>query len=173
MSNQPTPPNQQPPSDYQKWRHELELQDAQRAHDKLDDFQKYVNQAAGKTGELALRMALLINGGAAISLLTFIGTLPKEQKPAVAGTLVWFAVGVALAAAAIALAYFTNYFMVGIASSRLRKWEYPYVEPGPTTPLYKTLNIIFHIAAVLAGSASLAVFVYGVLQVRDVLTHLE
>jgi hypothetical protein len=168
MTDQHTPPNQEPPFDVKKWAFEVNRQHAQRAHDRLDEFHRYINEAAMKSGELALRMGLLINGGAAIALLTFIGSLPKEQKRAFAETLVWFASGVALAVAAIALSYFTNYFMAGIASSRLRTWEHPYIQEGPTTPRYRRLNIAFHIAAVVVGLASLA----AMLRVRDALTHL-
>jgi hypothetical protein len=165
LSNPPTPSDQ--PSAY-----EINRQNAQRAHDKLDDFHKYVNEAAIKTSELALRMALLINGGAAIALLTFVGTLPKEQKRIVADTLLWFAYGVATAAVAIALAYFTNYFMAGVASSKMRTWEHPYIQPGPKTGLYMALNRTCHIAAVICAVLSLAFFVCGVLSVRAALTLL-
>ena len=172
MTDQQTPPSQQPPFDYQKWLHEMKRQDAQRTHDKLDDFHRYVNEAAIKSGELALRISLLINGGAAVALLTFIGTLPKEQKHAFADNLVWFASGVALAVAALGLSYFTNYFMAGIATSNVRTWEHPYIQPGPTTPRYRALNISFHVAAILVGLASLAVFICGMLHVRNALTQL-
>jgi hypothetical protein len=181
LSNQPPG---QPPFDYQKWIVEMQRQDAQRAleisredahraHDKLDEIHRYVDQAAITAGQFALRMVLLINGGAAIALLTFVGSLPKEQKRLFANTLVWFASGVALAVAALALAYFTNYLMAGLASSRLRTWEYPYVQPGPTTSRYFILNRIFHYAAVIVGLASLAAFVFGMLRVRDALVYLS
>jgi cytochrome b subunit of formate dehydrogenase len=176
-------PEAQPPFDYQKWIHEMQRADAQRAqeiiredacrtHDKNEEFHRYVNKASIAAGQFALRMALLINGGAAIALLTFVGTLPKEQKRLFADTLVWFASGVVLAVAALALAYFTNYFMAEIARSRLQTWDYPYVRPGPATPRYTILNRIFHVGTVLVGLASLATFVCGMLRVRDALTHL-
>lgn len=173
MTDQQTPPNHPPPFEFQKWVHELKRSEAERAHDKIDDFHRYVNEAAIKSGELALRIALLINGGAAIALLSFIGSLPKEQKRIFADTLVWFASGVALAGAAIALAYFTNYFMAGIASSKLRTWEHPYVQPGPTTPRFTGLNLFFHIASAATGIASLAIFICGMLHVRNALASLD
>lgn len=172
MSDQKLPDDPQPPYDYKKWLHELKRQDAQRAHDKLDEFHGYVNKAAMQGGELALRMAILINGAAAISLLTFIGKLPKYQQHAVANTLVYFASGVGLGVAGIALAYLTNYFMAGIAGSKLRIWDHPYVQDGPTTKRFIILNIAFHILALAAGIASIVCFAWGILDVRDALTHL-
>ncbi len=166
MSSEQTPPNN--PSHY-----EIERQHAQRAHDKIDAFHEYVNQAAIRASELALRNLLLINGGAAVALLTFVGHLPQPQKTAIANSLVWFASGVALAAGGTALAYFTNYFMAGVASSKLRTWEHPYVQPGPQTSMYIRLNRGFHIAAVFTAIASLAVFVCGMLEVRNALSALR
>lgn len=173
MSDQQMPPTQRPPFEYQKWILEMNRQDAQRVHDKLDEFHKQVNEASVKGGELALRMALIINGGAAVSLLTFAGSLPKDQRHDIANTLVWFASGVALAALAVALAHFANYFMSCIASSKRRTWEYPFAEPGPMTRCYTIINGFFHVLTVFVGAASLGVFVYGIFEVRDALTHLK
>ena len=156
----------------QKWVFDRNREFAQREHDKLDSFHTYTNEAAIKSSELALRMALIINGGAAVSLLTFIGSLPKEQKRLLADTLVWFASGVALAVAAIGLAYFTHFFMAGIASSRVKTWQHPFIVDGPTTKRNRRINLGFHIAAVVVGLASLVVFVMGMMQVRDALARL-
>ena len=130
------------------------------------------------TSSLALRMAMLINGGAAIAMLAFIGGLVSKDKIAVgqldkiANSLTWFALGVAFAVAGIALAYFTHYCMAGTASSQTKKWEPPYMEPGPKTPLWRRLNIAFHVAAVVAGLASLSFFVVGMFSVRAAISHL-
>jgi hypothetical protein len=168
----PPNPNPQPTFDYQKWVHDINREEAHRAHDKLDDFHAYVNKGAVKTGQSALKLSMLINGGAAVALLTFIGKLPKEQQHAVADTLVWFASGVALAVAAIAASYFTDYFMAAIAVSRMRTYEHPYVTDGPKTNRFRKLNLAFHILAVGAGLASLGAFVCGTFDVRAALAHL-
>src|ERR1700682_5357755 len=74
MSDQKPPSQQrQPPPEMQKWFEEIRREDAQRAHDNIEEFRRSVNEAAIKTGELALRTAILINGGAAIALLGFVG----------------------------------------------------------------------------------------------------
>lgn len=70
-----------------------------------------------------LRMAMLINGGAAISVLAFIGGLasrdkvPRQAITQTAPTIVWFASGVA-ATLSMGLAYFTNLY-VGLHAGNL------------------------------------------------------
>ena len=123
----------QPLSEEDKWRHELLREDAQRAHDKADDFHGYTDKAAIESAQLALRMLMLINGGAAVALLAFAEKMEAAYRGAIADTLVWFASGVALAVAGIALAYFTNYFMAGRYSSMTRQWQHPFVTDGPKT----------------------------------------
>ncbi len=75
---------------------------------------------------------MLINGGAAISVLAFAGGLasrdkvPLGQLTEIAATLIWFAVGVAVATLSMALAYFTNLCVAGDAFYRLKTFEHPY-----------------------------------------------
>jgi hypothetical protein len=76
------------------------------------------------TADLAFRMLILINGGAAASFLAFIGGLASKEKfdvhqlSVVSENLVSFAWGVAAGGLGIALSYFTNYFLAGTAGSK-------------------------------------------------------
>ena len=67
--------------------------------------------AAFEAANGALRAAILVNGGAAVAVLTFLGGLAKD-KPALAlamsGSLGWFGGGVLIAAIATGLAYTTQ-----------------------------------------------------------------
>src|SRR6266581_8178796 len=63
-----------------KWQHEKLREDAHRAHDKSNAFHTYVNQAAIDSGNLALRTLILINGGAAIAVLAFLGAVSAKEK---------------------------------------------------------------------------------------------
>jgi hypothetical protein len=167
MSNGPPPlPT---PLEIRKWLHERNRQAADRAHDKSRERFNHVNEAAIKGANLALLMVLLINGGAAIALLTFIRDLPANQKGAVAGTLVWFTWGVATAMLALAFAYFTNYAMAQAEGSKTWQDEPPYVVDGTATASWYWLNGVFHIAAVIFGLGSLILFILGMLSVRSVL----
>ena len=170
--------DQQQPYDHQKWTHELKRQDAQRAHDKIDESFHIVNADATKAAELTLRVMMLINGGAAIAVLTFIGGLVAqgrikvEQLNDMATSLTLIAIGVACAVAGIAFSYFTHYCMAGMERSYTKKWEHPFVEPGPHTTLWWRLNIVFHVCAVVTAIASLVIFVCGMLDVRSAISHL-
>lgn len=93
----------------QKWEEELKRRPAERQHDRMTEFEKQTNEAAISSGQLALRTAVLINGGAAVSVLAFLGSLAKDKLSdstlsGVAGPLLWFASGVAVAAAGLGLA---------------------------------------------------------------------
>jgi hypothetical protein len=130
------------------------------------------NEAATSGANLALRMSLLINGGAAVALLAFIKDLSKEQQHAIADTLVWFGFGVTAAVLALALAYFTNYSLGQVEVSRLPTDQFPYLRDGPTTAQRRRRYWVFLWAAIIVGLTSIALFVIGLLLVRDALTKL-
>jgi hypothetical protein len=174
MSDQQVPPEEpQLPAEALARLEEANREDAHRAHDKLEEFHKYVNEAAIKGGEITLRTAILINGGAAIALLGFVGSLPKEHKAAFASTLLWFAGGVAAAALGIGLSYFTHYFMAGVAAHYERAWTHPWVRPTAASRRYRILNIIFHVAAVVAATLSWVTFIVGMIEVRNAIAAIS
>jgi hypothetical protein len=171
--------NQPPPSapakeqrELQKWLHEQNIQVAQRAHDRSEAFARQINEAAINGANFTLRMVLLINGGAAVALLTFVGGLPAEQKRAVAATLDWFTWGIAAAVAALACAYFTNH---GLAvKERSKTWidTPPYLIDGPNTKGWSNFVLVFRFLAIVVGTGSLILFIVGMLSVRTALTKL-
>jgi len=57
-----------------------------------------------------LKVLLLLNGGAAIALLTFLGHSPDEKKALVGIALTAFAVGAALATMIFLTAYLAHFF---------------------------------------------------------------
>src|SRR5262249_10199024 len=127
---------------------------------------------------VALRTAVLINGGAAIAVLGFIGAVAAKEKitvaqiSTIAGSLMWFAVGVACAVLSMTFAYFTNYSMVAVENSKEKIWEHPYVKAGPRTNRLIWVNRALHSVAVLSALASLALFIFGMLEVRASMLHL-
>src|ERR1035441_7106471 len=116
-----------------KWLYDLKREDAKRVHDRSNEFHVDANMATIDGANLALRTLVLINGGAAIAVLTFLGGVASKDKVDfakignVAYTIRYFALGVATALVAMALAYFTNYFMAGYESATTRIWEHPYI----------------------------------------------
>src|SRR5262245_59502610 len=173
MANQPPPsPPTKEPIERQKRLPEQNAEVAQRAHDRSNAFARQINEAAINAANLTLRMALLVNGGAAVALLTFIGGLPAEQKRAVAATLDCFATGVAAALAGLACAYFTNHGLAVQERSKVFTDVSPYVIDGANTKRWRSVVLVFRILAIIVGSASVLLFLVGMLSVRAALTKL-
>jgi hypothetical protein len=167
---QPSPPPQRPPPN--QWGFEQNRAVAERQHDQIIEIGNRLDEATINGGNLALRMVLLINGGAAVALLSFMGSLPKDQRQAIASALVCFAWGVVAAALSLGLAYATNLFAVSITQSMTYWYEPPYVREGTRTALWKRLKFGFQIGAVLAGTGALVLFVMGMLRVKSAFINL-
>jgi hypothetical protein len=171
MTNQPPPsPPTKEQIELQKRIHEQNTQ--ARAQDRSNAFARQINEAAINAANLSLRMALLINAGAAVALLTFVGGLPAEQKRAVAATLDWFAWGVAAAVAGLACAYFTNHGLAIQERSKTFTDVPPYVINGANTRRWSYVVLMFRVLAIIVGSASVVLFLVGMLGVRAALTRL-
>jgi hypothetical protein len=160
MIGQPPPPDPQ-------WSFEQNREIAEREHDRIRETGDMLNEASVNGGNLALRMVLLINGGAAVALLSFMNALTKDQRQAIASALAWLAWGVATAALALGMAYFTNRCAAGAHHSMQFQYKAPYVIPGRRTAMWNRFYWAFHIAAVLFGLASLVLFVVGMLLVKS------
>lgn len=84
----------------------IQVKELQLTH-ALEHFKSVITMA-----ELALKNAILVNGGAAIALLTFIGNTKPADHKLIVVSLFLFAFGVLLGALAIFFAYLAqNYFM--------------------------------------------------------------
>jgi hypothetical protein len=173
MTNQPPPsPPEKEQIELRAWLHGQNTQVAQRAHDRSEAFARQINEAAINAANFALRMVLLINGGAALALLTLVSGLPAEQRRALAATLDWFTWGVAAAVAGLACAYFTNH---GLAvQERSKTWtdQPPYLIAGPNTKRWSNFVLLFRFLAIVAGAGSVVLFIVGMLSVRAALSRL-
>ena len=151
----------------QKWKVEKNREDAHRAHDKSAEFHTYTNQAAIDAGNLALRTLVLINGGAAIAILTFLGAVASKDKidfvqvGTVANTLKYYAIGVAFALAAMALSYLTSYLMVSVEHFKQRTYEHPFVLDTDKSRRMMRFNRVAHGLTLLAAVSSLWCFIDG------------
>jgi hypothetical protein len=169
---------QEKPFEERKWERELQIEEVKwkaeklreethRAHDKSNAFHTYVNQAAMESANMALRTLVLINGGAAVAVLAFLGAVAAKDKinfskiGDVAFTIRYFAIGVALACAGMALAYFTNYFMAGVETHKDRTYVHPFVSDNDKTKRMKRFNTVFHVFSFLCALSSLILFVVG------------
>jgi hypothetical protein len=141
-------------------------------------FFEQVNEATIKTGENTLRASVLINGGAAVSVLAFIGGLASKeligvsQLASVANSLAVFAGGVAVAVAGMGLSYVANYLTGAHAASQKKLWEHPWVTPGDHTESLAAWKTFVQVLAIGAGVVSILLFCGGVYSVRSAIEHL-
>jgi hypothetical protein len=155
------------------------MEEAHRAHDVLTDFYGSINESTIKSGDAALRACLLINGGAAIAILAFMGSVISRESITshkvigeVAPNLNWFVGGVVAAVAAMGLTYVVNFLTYLHATSQKRVWEHPYVVPGAHTALWAWLKIGLHWVTIILATISVASFVFGLLAVERAVTSL-
>jgi hypothetical protein len=167
-----------PPLEYQKWAHELKREDAQRAIDLLESRRDKMNEAAIKAADSALRAGLLINGGAAVSVLAFIGSLETKERIAlsqlshVASSLEIFAFGVFAAVVGMGLSYLTHLFDADYFGSLKRIGDSPFAEPGPASKRSLWLRTSARALAVVAFLFCIGCFIGGMLSVRDAIERL-
>jgi hypothetical protein len=98
---------------------ELGRRAAERAHDRAKEFELQLMEASTRDAQEAMKVALAINGGAAIAVLAFVGTLGSRSHDTlmklipVTYSLFCFAAGVFSAAMTAACAYFANSYYSG------------------------------------------------------------
>jgi hypothetical protein len=164
--------------EHNKWEYELKKSAAERAHDNETEFGHKNNDAAINAANAAIRIALLINGGAAVSVLAFIGGLvaqkvvPVSELGKIAAGLMWFTSGVALAGLSAGLAYFTNYCIATRSAKKLRMWEHPYLKDTRTSTTFWWLALICELSAVLCVLLSLTSFVVGTIRMHQAIVGL-
>ena len=81
--------------------------------------------------------------------------------------------GVALATFAIGLGYVVNYSNASIISSRDKTYVVPYVVETETTKRWRKSSTICTILALASATISLALFVIGMIEVRNAITLLH
>ncbi len=162
-----------------KWAIEQNRSYAEREHDKVIDYTNRMNEAAINNANFALRTLVIINGGAAIAILAFLGSLVSanateyvNKLPALVGPLMWFVWGTALAAVAAALAYFTNFSMASSSALMDHIWEHPWTKENKDSELWSTFSVYFHFATVIAAVLSLGFFLYGMNEISNSIAEL-
>jgi protein-S-isoprenylcysteine O-methyltransferase Ste14 len=165
--------DQQPDPDYARWKFEQDRQLAERYHDKETDFARGSSQAAVENANIALRTLVLINGGAAVAVLAFLGGIDETKTSELLDDLtlpvVWFAWGVALAALGIGLAYLTNFCITNSIWDRKHNYVHPYVVETPKSQSWSRWATFFQVLAMIAALGSLGCFLTGIYSVRAAL----
>jgi ABC-type transport system involved in multi-copper enzyme maturation permease subunit len=150
---------------------DLDRKAAERAHENLTEFTRQNYEAAFKSGQIALRTVVLVNGGAAVAVLFFLGIIAARVSVAqisiVASSLIWFVAGITCGLIALTCAYLTNLYDANVGTSLSQTWQYPYNQPGRYTQYFVRVSRFVHIVAIVAGTASLVLFIVGMWDVRS------
>lgn len=158
-----------------RWTYELSRRDAERAHDRIDKLHGEALTHTLTAANAALRFAMLINGGASVAILAFIGALAARADLAsvrdLAGTLVWFAYGIVACGVAYAAVYLSLMGATRHLNEHEKSWSHPWVHSKNERWHY--LSVAFEWLAMIATVTSLGMFVIGVLDVRDAVNLLK
>lgn len=165
-------------SEQAKYLAELNRQHAMTAHERHHQTIADARKAAIEAATTAIRLMILVNGGAVVALLAFAGALETGESgsvvtmDALAAPIRWFAVGVGLSALAAAWAYFVNVLDADILGSYSHSWEHPYLHKGNVTNRLGIARAFFYWTGLLLALGSLASFFIGVFQVTDAISAL-
>lgn len=158
--------------------HDLSLEHAKRAHDLNRQTSADHTKAAIESANLAIRSLILVNGGAVVALLAFLGSLESGDSEnavkvdALIVPLLSFGLGVAFSAVTVVLAYLVNMFDSDITNSVRLIWEHPYVEDDEKAPRLKSWRFWLHIFAIFFAFASLVAFFIGIVTVAKAMSAL-
>lgn len=151
---------------------------AERAHDQKTEFARQLNDAAMRDAQAVIRIVLLLNGGAAIAVLAFGGSLasktsyPLAQLGGVISNSLWFVFGALSTAFAAAFAYLTNGCYAATWASTAPVWSYPYLEVTKKSKWYERAAWLFHILAVVTIIVGIVLFIVGMFKLRSAMLHL-
>jgi hypothetical protein len=160
--------------DYQNFKKDS----AQREHDRWNKRFDMLNDAATRISETAFKVAIIINGGAAVSTLAFIGGLVSNEVikidmlAEITESLFQFAMGVVFSLIGVGLAYLVFYTSAGFVASHRFTFEHPYVEKGKSSNVRSYVYGSFHLLAVFAFIGSLVLFVCGTISVKSAIINM-
>ena len=140
---------------------------AERQHDFVNDLGKRLVEAATRDALEAIKIVFLLNGGAAVAVLTFISSISSRStnhsalKPLL-DSLYWFCAGLVLAGLTVFVAYLCNSLYSAHLLKQDKIWEYPYLRENASSKRQLKWATGLNIFGILFAVASLATFVRGV-----------
>ncbi|WP_243612917.1 hypothetical protein [Shimia aestuarii] len=134
-----------------------------------------MNAAAVQYAEVTVKSLLLLNGGAAVSMLAFVGSISSGSSfsegidlGGVVSSLQWFAAGAGTAVLCAGFCYVVMFLQATLNFSYQRIWEHPFFAEGERTSKIVRLYKWFHILAVILSVGSLSMFAFGVCMIGRV-----
>jgi hypothetical protein len=162
-----------------EWAREHNIRMAERAYDELATLRRHVEEATIQSGAAAIRSALLVNGGAVVVILGFLGAVSANAKlddlsrvAEVTSTLQWFGWGTVCAMFALVFVYLTNSCHATIAALYDTNYKHPYIHENEKTRSRRRCGIAFNASAFIFGLSSLVFFIYGIYDVQYSVTRL-
>ncbi len=165
--------------DRQKLEYEQKLRAAERAHDRETKLEDMFNENADRHAQAVIRIILVLNGGAAIALLAFVGALASRstilllEVGGISRHISRFIFGVIASSVAAMLAYATNFAYTASARFRVNNWEWPYVAETHRSRLLLYTGWAIHLLGILCAMAGLGFFIYGAHKIQRVLGNLK
>jgi hypothetical protein len=150
---------------------EIDRESAIQSHNTHRAFIEKINEATIASGHAAIRNLFLMHGGALVAMLTFISTTINTDANVsllkeLLSPMVNFSIGLALATAASAGAYLTNYCYTSGAVMKRLTWKHPYVEDTAVGRRWRTVGVCLHLMTVILAFVSLFLFVRGFFEVK-------
>lgn len=144
---------------------------AEREHDLALGRTRALEEAAMAQLNNALRALFLLNGGAAVAILAFLGGLVDKNKigqlelASVARTLIWFAIGLVIATLASLAAYTSNISQANAAWASERHYASPYIRDTDLSNRRYSAAHVWQWVWWVAVWLSLAAFLVGIFKV--------
>ena len=161
-----------------KYYYEVNREHAMRAHDLNSRSSFEFTKAAIESANVAIRAMLLVNGGAVIALLAFVGSILSSDVSniirieAMIPPIRIFAFGVGLSALTSALAYLVNMLDSDISNTVELTWKHPFVNDKPKANILRRWRMAFHYLAMTAAFTSICFFFWGVFLVTGAIPEL-
>ena len=149
--------------------------DMERAHDALREVMKRANEATVQSGQLAARTIILINGGAVVAMLAFVGNFASRAQSSltsVADSLVYFAIGVAFGAVTLGAAYFANFAGTSALYATDLIRDHPYFQENAGSRRWRVASVVFQVISIVAGIMGLLLFAWGTWEIRNTIKSL-
>ena len=149
---------------------ELDLRSAERAHDRSHELGDMFSASSDSHALAAIKILLVMNGGAAVALFAFAGGLSTKFSPAqlepLIRTLMWFVWGVVFSGVAEMFAYLCQLCYSANLRFVDRNWKHPYVHRTKKSKLWYATGVAFHLIAFAAAIISLGKFIFGMYRVQ-------
>lgn len=157
----------------------LNREDAILEHDRHYQRTSKMAERAVQAGQVTVRTAVIVNGGAAISILAFIGGLVGQGRlsiqniSTVADSLLWFAAGIVCGVGSLGSSYLAQYSDKWGLELKQTAWQAPYVRDTRGSIWWVRSALLMRITGIVTGVLSLAFFVAGMLNVHQAITSLS